>query len=278
MLGEALGLAAKAIDGAFRDQPLIETDLRDTIGLAYHRLAKYPEAERHLRAALDLSERSLGPDHPATLTRVNNLAALLKAKADYAVAEPLYQRALAGSEKALGPDHPDTLLGVHNLAALLRAKGDLAAAEPLFRQDLVRKEKALGPDHPSTLVSVNNLAGLYSDLRRYADATPLFERAMRGYTAGPELARAVPFIRSDFGLSLLGAGKPAAAELHLLAGYDGLTKQKTLTAQNRTRLRKEMCGLVEIYESTNQPVKEAEWRARLAALPPEVAPRPRPTK
>ena len=37
-------------------------------------------------------------------------------------------------------------------------------------------------------------------------------------------------------------------------------------------------GLVEVYEATNRPAKAAEWRAKLAALPPEVAPPPRPAK
>ena len=150
-----------------------------------------------------------------------------EAKGDYAAAEPLYRRALAGREKALGPDHPDTLTSVNNLAVLLQAKGDYAAAEPLYRRALAGREKALGPDHPDTLRSVDNLAELYFDDERYADAVPLLERAARGYAKRPELAAAVPVIRSDLGLSLLGAGKPADAEPHLLAGYDGLAKQKT---------------------------------------------------
>jgi hypothetical protein len=31
-------------------------------------------------------------------------------------------------------------------------------------------------------------------------------------------------------------------------------------------------GLVELYEQTGQAEQAAEWRAKLAALPPEVAP------
>ena len=37
-------------------------------------------------------------------------------------------------------------------------------------------------------------------------------------------------------------------------------------------------SLVELYEQTNQPAKAAEWRSKLAALPPEVAPKPRPVR
>jgi len=51
----------------------------------------------------------LGPEHPNTLTSVNNLAGLYQAQGRYGDAEPLYQRARAGYEKVLGLEHPDTL-------------------------------------------------------------------------------------------------------------------------------------------------------------------------
>jgi hypothetical protein len=35
-------------------------------------------------------------------------------------------------------------------------------------------------------------------------------------------------------------------------------------------------GLAEVAERTNQPEKAREWRAKLAELPGEVAPPPRP--
>ncbi len=58
----------------------------------------------------------LGPEHPDTLTSVNNLAVLLMSQGDYAGAAPLYRRALEARERVLGPEHPDTLNSVNNLA------------------------------------------------------------------------------------------------------------------------------------------------------------------
>jgi CHAT domain-containing protein len=58
---------------------------------------------------LATSEKVLGPDHPATLISVNNLAELYRTQGRYGEAEPLYRRALATNEKVLGPEHPATL-------------------------------------------------------------------------------------------------------------------------------------------------------------------------
>lgn len=157
-------------------------------------------------------------------------------------------------------------------------KGDCAAAESLVRRTLAGEERALGPGHPHTLSSVNNLALLYFDLRRYADAAPLFERAYRGYAKRSEGAFVALLTRSHLGLSLLGDGKPREAEPHLLAGYDGLSQEKALSDKNRNRLRWVTAGLAEVSEQTNRPEKAAEWRAKLAKLPPEAAPPPRPVR
>ena len=55
---------------------------------------------------LEASERVLGPEHPDTLTSVNNLAFLLKSKGDYAGAEPLFRRAWRPSSVFWGRSIP----------------------------------------------------------------------------------------------------------------------------------------------------------------------------
>jgi hypothetical protein len=70
----------------------------------------------------------LGPEHPNTLTSVNNRAALLETKGEYAAAEHLYRRALESARKVLGPDHPRAKLFERNLALFLAARD--GQAEP----------------------------------------------------------------------------------------------------------------------------------------------------
>jgi tetratricopeptide (TPR) repeat protein len=140
--------------------------------------AQYAAAEPLYRRALDITEKALGPEHPATATSLNNLAALYDSQGQYAAAEPLYRRALAIREKASGSEHPDTATSLNNLAALYASQGQYAAAEPLYRRALAIREKALGPEHPATATSLNNLAGLYKSQGQYAAAEPLYRRAL----------------------------------------------------------------------------------------------------
>jgi tetratricopeptide (TPR) repeat protein len=144
-----------------------------------YQAGKFKQAILIAQQSLDLSDKALGPGHPATSTAINNLAEMYRAMGDYAKAEPLYQRALKIREKALGPDHPDTATALNVLAALYDSMGNYAKAEPLYQRALKIDDKALGPDHPDTAGTLNNLAALYYSMGNYAKAEPLYLRALK---------------------------------------------------------------------------------------------------
>ena len=83
------------------------TALSDLV-LTYQLLARYIEAERFYRRAIEIDERVLGKDHPDLAIRYNNLALLFKAQGKYAQAEPLFRRAIEILQTKLGSDHPST--------------------------------------------------------------------------------------------------------------------------------------------------------------------------
>jgi tetratricopeptide (TPR) repeat protein len=85
---------------------------------------EYQKALPLLQWALEIREKQLGPEHPATATSLNNLANLYHKMGEYSKALPLYQRALAIREKQLGPEHPATALSLNNLAVLYNAMGN----------------------------------------------------------------------------------------------------------------------------------------------------------
>ncbi|HUV04754.1 MAG TPA: tetratricopeptide repeat protein [Armatimonadota bacterium] len=172
--------AALAVLQATEDETSVTRNCSE-VAVFHQDAGDYDAAEPLFRRTLDARERALGPEHPDTLTSVNNLALLLYSKGDYDAAEPLFHRALEGFERVFGPEHPDTLTSVNNLAGLLLSKGDYDAAEPLFRRTLDARERALGPDHSDTLASVNNLAGLLIERGDYDAAEPLFRRALEGF-------------------------------------------------------------------------------------------------
>jgi eukaryotic-like serine/threonine-protein kinase len=58
----------------FKDQPIVEAEVRDTLGTTYNSLRDAPLAIRQYERALELRQTVLGPDHLATLVSLNNLA------------------------------------------------------------------------------------------------------------------------------------------------------------------------------------------------------------
>ncbi|KAJ6181424.1 protein kinase subdomain-containing protein [Penicillium canescens] len=136
---------------------------------------------RHTSSALRGFEKTLGPDHMATLSTINNLGNLYQSEGMLKEAEEMYQRALAGKEKALGPNHTSTLDTANNLGLLYQNQGKLKVAEEIYRRVLVGHKKALSPDHTSTLTAVNNLGLLYHDQGKLKEAEEMFQRALAGY-------------------------------------------------------------------------------------------------
>jgi hypothetical protein len=80
------------------------------------RLVNYLGSRGSYTAALDLQhrvldarERSLGPEHPDTLTARTNLAAWTGKAGDAAGARDQYATLLPIEERVLGAEHPDSL-------------------------------------------------------------------------------------------------------------------------------------------------------------------------
>ena len=149
-----------------------------------HAAREYIAAGNHAAAlplrekAVELIEKTQGPDHPETAESLNNLAETHIELAQHDKALPLWLRAVAINEKALGPAHPDTATILNNLAYTYRALAQYDKALPLELNALAIREKALGPDHPDTATSLGNLARTYSDLAQYDKALPLQLRAL----------------------------------------------------------------------------------------------------
>ncbi len=135
--------------------------------------AKPPTAD--LERILVDRERTLGPDHPDTLTSQNDLATAYAEAGRANEAILLFRLTLAARERLLSSDHPDTLRSRTSLAEAYHAAGRIADAIPLVRQILATRERLLGADHPSTLAARNNLASAYRSTGQPAAAVPLFE-------------------------------------------------------------------------------------------------------
>jgi tetratricopeptide (TPR) repeat protein len=153
----ALDDAAKKIDaGAMRGQPEVEVAVRNAIGTTYDGLGVFEEAERQLRAALDLESRSAR--NPVVLADTNaRLVNVLYKLQKYAEAQPVAEAAVKLRQEALGPRHADTAASLDDLGAILLQNGDVAAAEAKMREALAIRREVLGPDDPQLSTSLNNV-------------------------------------------------------------------------------------------------------------------------
>jgi eukaryotic-like serine/threonine-protein kinase len=184
----ALDRAAARIGDRFSSQPAVEAAIRRTIGLAYFDMNVYPEAQLHLERAVELRKRTLGPDHPDTLTSMDDLGVLYNLQSKYAAAEEMLSQVLAARRRVLGNEHKDTLATMSNLALAIAYEGDVARAAPIFAKVLEADGRILGEENPATLSVLDNLAGTYRDLGRWAEAQVLLEREfeLNRRVLGPE--------------------------------------------------------------------------------------------
>ncbi|MFC1795374.1 tetratricopeptide repeat protein, partial [Planctomycetota bacterium] len=76
-----------------------------------------------------VSRRTLGEDHPWTLTSMYDLAIVYKEQGDYDKAEPLLHEAVEGRLLKLGDTNPHTLESINHLIELYEARGKPKKAE-----------------------------------------------------------------------------------------------------------------------------------------------------
>src|SRR6185369_12835104 len=95
---------------------VVEATVRVALGETYRSLGSYAESEKHLRKALELRRKALGPENADTLTAMNSLAAILNQSGNSTEAEQLLRECLEIRRRVLGPDDPATLHSMHDWA------------------------------------------------------------------------------------------------------------------------------------------------------------------
>jgi tetratricopeptide (TPR) repeat protein len=97
-----------------------EADLLSWVGRYDSERGDFRPAELADRQVLEARRRLLGPEHPATLTSMNNLAETLYGLGDATSAADLLQQALDTYQRLLGAEHPATRTVAENLAIVQR--------------------------------------------------------------------------------------------------------------------------------------------------------------
>ncbi|KAH9220074.1 hypothetical protein DL95DRAFT_404095 [Leptodontidium sp. 2 PMI_412] len=154
-------------------------DLAWKVGMCLNSDGRWNEAETLVIQVTNFRGKTLGQEHPQTLTSMDYLAVLLQSQGKYEAAEPLYKETLRLRKKVFSQEHSDTLTSMNNLARLLHSQGKYKAAQSLYRETLRLRKKVLGQEHPDTLASMNNLAVLLQSQGEYEVAEPLYKETLR---------------------------------------------------------------------------------------------------
>jgi len=176
---EMLDETAKTLGEKFRDQPLVEARLQETVGKTYHELGEYDAAEEHLSRAVEIRSERLGDEDPETLKARNSLAEAYRHQGRYGEADDLARGSLDSARRALGEEHPQALDSMYTLAALSLQRGRPEEAEALFRRTLEISRRVRGNEHPQTLLVMLGLAEAVDGPGRHEEAGVLRREALQ---------------------------------------------------------------------------------------------------
>lgn len=175
---EAIDRSVGRIEGRFADKPLVEANLRKTIGKAYSHLGRLDEAAEQLERALRLYQSRLDADDEEVLMCRMEVVANEMDRADFDTVEPELREMLTLQRRVLGDDHEQTMASINNLGVGLLKKGRYDEAEPMLKEALERRLRVLGEQDEHTATTMNNLGVLYSDLGRREESAAMLERAL----------------------------------------------------------------------------------------------------
>ena len=120
-------------------------------------LGKLEASELIYRRALEIFEKTYGPEHYEVAVTLHGLGAALAARGAFQEAEDHYRRALAIKEKRLGADSPCAALTRQNLGSLLNRTGRVGEAVPLLECAVAVLERQLRRGHPHLALARENL-------------------------------------------------------------------------------------------------------------------------
>jgi hypothetical protein len=132
-----------------------------------------------MEKTLKLCKAKLGPEHPNTLTCMNNLAGAYDEVKQFDKAELLFRERLPLVQQKSGGDSPAYAGALALLGLNLLHQKKWTDAEPLLRECLAIREKTQ-PDVWSTFNTKSLLGGALLGQKKYADAEPLLLAGYEG--------------------------------------------------------------------------------------------------
>jgi len=153
---ELLDRGAERVQDDLGEQPEVRAELNQVIGELYIALGFFEPAEEHLGRARRLFEESAGPEDPAVIETLLNLAQLGRERGDYESADAHYREAAAIRQQATGEEHEQVALAWNGLGLSLAEQGDYEQACPMLERALEIQRTLFGEEHAAVAQTLNN--------------------------------------------------------------------------------------------------------------------------
>jgi eukaryotic-like serine/threonine-protein kinase len=176
----AIQQAARRIGSRFENRPLVEAEIRLTIGRALLRLDRLDESKGHLDRAGALYESVNGANSPGALEVRHELGLLLHQQGRHEDAAASHRRVLALRRQVLGPDDLAVLQSLNALAASLSVNAStFDEATALYQEVTERGARALDDDHALVLEAKSGLSRIAYELGHWDESYRLNEELSR---------------------------------------------------------------------------------------------------
>ncbi len=230
-VASVLDAAAARVDTTFAGQPLLEAQVRQTLGESFMAQGLYERADGQLGHSVDRYRKLADTDSAAPATRLLPTALERYAEAqrlhgDLEAAETTAREALRSCEAAFGPQDVRTGDALFTLGNVLRNKARFSDAQQILRRCLDIRLAADPPDKESIAKISSALGSTLVHEQLYTEAKPVLQRALTAFT---EIYGADhPYVAQtqiDLGVTDIEQARPAPALEHLKPACETLRKR-----------------------------------------------------
>ncbi len=136
---------------------------------------QFEQAGDLYREAIQILERTKGPESIEISTVLHNYSILNRRRGDLGAAEDLTRRALAIRRKTYPGGHPWLANSIQQLGTILAARGNYRQSEQLTREALEMRRKLFGPNSQPVVSSLAELASVLIDEGKPQESEDLYK-------------------------------------------------------------------------------------------------------
>ena len=176
---EILDKGAKKIKTKLNEQPEVQAELMNVIGMVYCKLQYYDSAYSLIEESIIIRKKILGEYHPDVAASYHNLGNIVFYKDDYSTADSLFNEALKIWIKVHGQNHLKVAATLNDIMVIQATFGNYPKADSLIRKVIAIRTNKLGRDNEKVAVSLTNLAWLVSAQGKYKEAEDIYRETLK---------------------------------------------------------------------------------------------------